>query len=108
MPKTPAAVSVRLEELERRIDSMEKLLKPSASVIVGRFMMACLKHDDGAETSCLDIFHRYEHWCREHYPLVERLDIQAFNEQFARYCKIGGLEMGRIETLYCFGLALSS
>src|SRR5262245_41900071 len=57
MPKAPAWVSDRLEEHERRLDSIEK---PSASLLVGRFMMARLKRDDGAATACQDIFARYE------------------------------------------------
>jgi hypothetical protein len=105
MPRAPASVFDRLEKLEQRLDNLETRLLPTHKVIVARFIMACLDPNDRAETSCVDIFHRYERWCREHYPLVKPLDIQAFNEQFAHFCKIAGLEMGRIDTLYCFGLA---
>src|SRR5262245_44766769 len=104
MPKAPAAGSDR-EELEKRIDSIEK---PSASVIVVRFMLACLDRVDGAETSIVDIFRRYERWSQQHHPLAERLDMQAFAEQFTHRCRKAGFEMRRIETLYCVGLALTA
>ena len=108
MPKTPAAVSDRLEELEKRLASIEKRVVPSPEAIVTRFFMACTHRDDGAETSVLDIFPKYERWCREHYPLDKPLDVAAFREQFARCCGKAGIEIGRVDALYCFGLAFSA
>lgn len=108
MLKAPASVSDRLEELEKRLDSMEKRLVPSAKAIVTRFFVACLDRDDGAETSVVDIFDRYERWCWRNYPLDEPLDLEPFVEQFARCCKKAGIEMGRVDALYCFGLAFSA
>jgi hypothetical protein len=108
MQEAPASVTDRLEELEKRLDSVEKRVLPTANAIVTRFFVACAHRDDGAETSVVDIFPRYERWCREHYPLDEPLDIAAFREQFVRCCKKAGIETGRVDALYCFGLALSA
>ena len=108
MPKAPASVSDRLEEFEKRLDNMEKRVVPSAKAIVTRFFVACTHRDDGSEISVVDIFPRYERWCREHYPLDEPLDIAAFREQFVYCCKKAGIETGRIDALYCFNLALTA
>ena len=105
MPRAPASVSDQLKKLEKRLDSMEK---PSASVIVGRFLLACLEPADGVETSAVDIFHRYERWCREHHPLVGPVDMQAFAEHFGHRCRNTSIETRRIETLYYVGVAISA
>jgi hypothetical protein len=106
MQQAPASVSDRLEELEKRLDSVEKRLLPTANVIVKRFFLACTEPCDGAETAAVDIFHRYERWCREHYPLDKLLDIKAFGEQFDRCCRLAGIETRRIKTLYYVDVAL--
>jgi hypothetical protein len=52
MLKAPASVSDRLEELEKRLDSIEKRAVPSAKATVTRFFVACMHRDEGAATPC--------------------------------------------------------
>jgi hypothetical protein len=108
MLKAPASVSDRLEELEKRLDSVEKRAVPSAKATVTRFFVACMHRDEGAATPVVDLFPRYERWCRGHYPLDEPLELDAFREQFLRCCKKAGIETGRVDALFCFNLAFSA
>jgi hypothetical protein len=87
---------------------LSRPMLPAADVdTVGRCMLACLKREEGTETTASAIFARYQRWCEE--QGLAPLPMQAFAEQFAQRCKRAGIKTRRSESkVYCVNIALSA